>query len=51
MVPLNGNLSDDLGTVLKDPFEAEKTLGLKIKPTKCDFFYLGTSLKNANRQF
>ena len=40
----NGNLSDDYGTVLKDlkkTVEAEKTFGLKIKPSKCKFFFLG----------
>ena len=34
-----GNLSDDYRTVLKDLkkiVEAEKTLGLEIKPTKCE---------------
>ena len=37
----NGNLSDDYRTVLKDLkkiVKADKTLGLKIKPTKCEFF-------------
>ena len=50
----DGNLSDDYRTVLEDHkkiVEAEKTLGLKIKPTKCEFFSLETSLKNAGRQF
>ena len=40
----DGNLSDDHKTVLKDLqeiVEAEKTLGLKIKPTKCEVFFLG----------
>ena len=40
----DGNLSDDYRTVLKDLkkiVEAEKTLGLKIKPTKCEIFFLG----------
>ena len=35
------NLSDDYRTVLKDLkkfVEVERTLGLKIKPTKCEFF-------------
>ena len=47
-------LSDDYRTVLKDLkkiVEAEKTLGLKIKPTKCQIFSLVKSLKNDNRQF
>ena len=37
----DGNLSDDYRTILKDLkkiVKAERTLGLKIKPTKCDFF-------------
>ena len=37
----DGNLSDDYRTVLKDlkkTVGAERTLGLKIKPTKCEFF-------------
>ena len=37
----DGNLSDDYRTVLKDRknvVEAERTLGLKIKPTKCEIF-------------
>ena len=37
----DGNLGDEHRTVLKDlkkTVEAEKTLGLKIEPTKCDFF-------------
>ena len=40
----DGNLSDDYRTVLKDLkkiVEAEKTLGLKIKPTDCEIFFLG----------
>ena len=40
----DGNLGDDYGTVLKDLkqiVEAEKTLGLKIKPTKCEIFFPG----------
>ena len=40
----DGNLSDDYRTVLKDLrkiVEAEKTLGLKINPTKCEIFFLG----------
>ena len=39
-----GNLSYDYRTVLKDlkiVDEAEKTLGLKIKATKCKIFFLG----------
>ena len=50
----DGNLSDDYRTVLKDLkkiFEAERTLGLKIKPTKCEIFSLVTSLKNDDRQY
>ena len=50
----DGNLSDDYRTVLKDfrkIVEAERTLGLKIKPTKCEIFSLVTSLKNDDRQF
>ena len=45
--------SDDLRTVLKDLrkiVEAEKTIGLKIIPTKCEIFYLVTSLKNDDRK-
>ena len=37
-----GILSDDYRTVLKDLkkiVEAERTLGLKIKPTKCEIFF------------
>ena len=37
----DGTLSDDYRTVLKDLkkiVEAERTLGLKIEPTKCEFF-------------
>ena len=52
--PDDGNLSDDYRTVLKDLkkiVEAERTLGLKIKPTKCQVFSLVTSLKNDDRQF
>ena len=40
----DGNLSDDYRTVLRDHkkiVEAEKTLGLKIKPTKSEFFFPG----------
>ena len=40
----DGNLSDDYRTVLKDLkkiVEAERTLGLKIKPTKCEIFFPG----------
>ena len=44
----DGNLGDDCRTVLKD---LKKTLRLKIIPTKCKYFSLGTSLKNADRQF
>ena len=49
----DGNLSDDYRTVLKDlkKIEAERTLGLKIKPTKYEIFSLVTSLKNDDRQF
>ena len=50
----DGNLSDDYRTVLKDLkkiVEAERTLEHKIKPTKCEFFFLVTSLKNDDRQF
>ena len=38
----DGNLSNDYRTVLKDLkkiVEAEKTLGLKIKTTKCKYFF------------
>ena len=38
----DGNLSDDYRTVLKDlkkNVEAARTLGLKIKPTKCEIFF------------
>ena len=40
----NRNSSDEYRTVLKDLkklVEAERTLGLKIKPTKCEFFFPG----------
>ena len=40
----DGNLSDDYRTVLKDLkkiVEAERTLGLKIKPTKSEIFFPG----------
>ena len=50
----DGNLSDDYRTVLKDLtkiVEAERTLGLKIKPTNCEIFSLVTSVKNDDRQF
>ena len=50
----DGKLSNDYRTVSKDLkkiVEAERTLGLKIKPTKCKLFYLVTSLKNDDRQF
>ena len=50
----DGNLSDDYRTVLKDLkkiVEAERTLGLKIKPRNCEFFSMVTSLKNDDRQF
>ena len=50
----DGNLCDDYRTVLNDLkkiVEAERTLRLKIKPTKCEFFSLVTSLKNDYRQF
>ena len=39
----DGNLGDVYGTVFKDlkkNVEAERTLGLKIKPTKCEIFSL-----------
>ena len=44
----DGNISDDYRTVskeLKKLVEAEKTLGLKTKHTKCEMFSLGTTLK------
>ena len=50
----DGNLGVDNRTVwkaLKKIVEAEKTLGLKFQPTKCELFSMGTSLKNADRQF
>ena len=50
----DGNLGDNYRTVWKDVkkiVEAEKTLGLKFKPTKCELFSMGTSLKNADGQF
>ena len=50
----DGNLSVVYRTVLKDLktiVVAERTLGLKIKPTECEFFSLVTSLKNDDRQF
>ena len=40
----DGNLSDDYRTVLNDLkkiVEAERTLGLKIEPTKCETFFPG----------
>ena len=46
--------SDDYRTVLKDLkkiVEAERTLGLKNEPTKCEIFPLATSMKNDDRQF
>ena len=49
----DGNLSVDYRTVLKDLkkiVEAERTLGLKIKPTKSEVFSLVTSLENDDRQ-
>ena len=55
MVPRRWKFNrDDYRTVLKDLkkiVEAERTLGLKIKPTKCEIFSLVTSLKNDDRQF
>ena len=48
------NLSDDYRTVLKDLkkiIEAERTLVLKIKPTKCEIFFPGDITKNDYRQF
>ena len=50
----DGILSNDYRTILKDLkkiVEAERKLGLKIKPTKCEFFSLVTSLENDDRQF
>ena len=49
----DGNLSDAYRTVLEDLkniVEAEKTPGLKIRPTKCEIFFL-TSLKNDDLSF
>ena len=49
-----GNFSDDYRTIFKDLkkiVEAERTQGLKIKPTKCEIFSLVSSLKNDDRQF
>ena len=51
---VDGKLSDDCRTVLKDLkkiVEAERTLGLKIKPTKCKNFSLVTSLKTTMDNF
>ena len=48
------NLSDDYRTVLKDSkktAQAEKVLGLKIKPTRCECFSLVTALKIDDRHF
>ena len=45
----DGNLSDDYRIVLKDLkkiVEAEKTLGFKIKPTNCEYFFLGDITEN-----
>ena len=50
----DGNLGDDYQTVLKDLkkiVEAERTLGLIIKPLKCEIFFLMTLMKNDDRQF
>ena len=50
--PDDGNLGDDYRTVLKDPkkiVEAERTLGLKFKPTKCEIFFPGDIIEK--RQF
>ena len=47
-------LGDDYQTVLKDLkkiVEAERTLGLIIKPSKCEIFFLITLMKNDDRQF
>ena len=45
----NGYLSDDYRTVLKalkEIFEATNTLGLKVKPTKCESFFLSDITEN-----
>ena len=50
----DGTLSDDYRNVLKDLkkiVEAERKLGLKIKPTNCEIFSLVTTLENDDRQF
>ena len=49
-----GILSDDNRTVFKDLkkiSEAEKTQGLKMKPTECKFLSLVTSHKDDEEQF
>ena len=48
----DGSLSDDYRAVLKDLemfLEAVQLLGLKLKPTKCNFNTFVTSLKNDER--
>ena len=44
-------ITEPFRKISKKIVEAERTLGLKIKPTKCDIFSLVTSLKNDGRQF
>ena len=49
-----GNLRDDYRTVMKDVkkiVEAEKTLGFKIKPTKCEVFPWGHHWKTPINNF
>ena len=49
-----GNLSDDYRTVMKNlkkTVQAEKTLGLKIEPMKCEIVSLMASLINDKRHF
>ena len=46
-----GNLGDDSRTALEDYKQIVEALGLRIKPRKCEFFSLMTSLKNDNRHF
>ena len=51
---VNGNLRNDYRTVLKKSrknIEAEKTLGLKVKPTQSELFSLLTSLKTRIENF
>ena len=44
-------IAEPFGKISKKNIDAERTLGLKIKPTKCENFSLVTSLKKDDRQF